>query len=126
MVDVLLTMRQSLPTLTTFSFLPKPPYRQIFDSDDYNPIQVCTDDQYHGVLEVFPYQNLHLAHAPFPKNFPFSGMVPQVFRQLKLFVLNCTFYADKLNLRWALIGIFYSTANENKEFIYGCYGVMTS
>ena len=66
---------------------------------------VQTDDQYHGVLEVFPYQqDLELASAPFPKCFPFSGMVPQVFKQLRLFVGNCASYAAKLNLRWGLGG----------------------
>jgi len=73
-------------------------FTQIFDSDDYSPIQVYTDDQYQGVLEVFPFQDVNLATEPFPKSFPFSGMVHQVFRQLKLFVINCTSYADKLNL----------------------------
>lgn len=48
---------------------------------------------------MFPYRNVELAAAPFPKPFPFSGMVQQVYCQLEQFVRNCNDYADKLNLR---------------------------
>ncbi len=74
-------------------------HRQTFDSDNYSPVEVSTDEQYHGVLDVFPYQDLELAAAPYPKTFPFSGMVQQVYQQLQLFIISCTGYADKLNLR---------------------------
>ena len=74
-------------------------YRELFESDDYTPIQVSTDEQFRGLLEVFPYDDPELEAAPFPKSFPFSPMVYQVFYQLKQFVVNCTSFADKLNLR---------------------------
>ena len=72
---------------------------QIFSSDDYTPVCAETDEQFQGVLDVFPYRNRELDAAPFPKYFPFSGMVGQVYCQLEAFVRNCTDYADKLNLR---------------------------
>ena len=50
---------------------------------------------------MFPYRNVALAAAPFPKQFPFSGMVGQVYCQLESFVRNCNDYADRLNLRLA-------------------------
>jgi len=51
------------------------------------------------MLEIFPYEDTELELAPFPKSFPFSSMVYQVFYQLKQFVTQCTCFADKLNLR---------------------------
>ena len=87
-------------SLTSLPFPDPLPTRQIFENDDYRPTQVQTGDQYYGVLDLFPYNDVELAAAPYPKCFPFSGVVPQVFKQLKLFVVHCTGYADKLNLRW--------------------------
>ena len=50
--------------------------------------------------EIFPYQDSELAKAPFPRKFPFSAMVYMVYEQLKRFVINCTDYASKINLRY--------------------------
>lgn len=72
---------------------------ELFESDDYTPITVTTKEQYLGVVEIFPYKNSDLAAAPYPKSFPFSSMVYQVFNQLKQFVMNCTSFADRLDLR---------------------------
>ena len=74
-------------------------HRNIFENDDCSAIVVYTDDQYQGVQDIFPLKDKPLAEAPFPKRFPFSAMVHQVYDQLKQFVVKCTGYADKLNLR---------------------------
>ncbi|XP_064382497.1 exocyst complex component 6B-like isoform X2 [Halichondria panicea] len=73
-------------------------FTELFDSDDYTPIMVSTDEQFKGVLEIFPYKDTDLEASPFPKSFPFSSMVYQVFSQLKNFVTNCTSFANRLNL----------------------------
>ena len=73
--------------------------RNIFDSDDYSPLEVLTDERYQGVLETFPYHNKELAQAQFPKRFPFSSMVHQIYEQLKQFVIKCNSYSLKLNMR---------------------------
>jgi hypothetical protein len=70
----------------------------IFTNDNYTPIVAETEEQYQGVMELFPYRNVELAAAPFPKQLPFSGMVGQVYCQLEAFVRNCNDYADRLNL----------------------------
>lgn len=68
-------------------------------------MKVTTDEQFKGILEVFPYEDSQLEKAPFPKAFPFSPSVFQVFDQLKQFVINCTRFAARLNLRWALLKV---------------------
>ena len=60
---------------------------------------------------MFPYHDPELETAPFPKAFPFSSMVYQVFYQLKQFVVNCTRFAAKLNLRWALLKVVFLILN---------------
>ena len=72
----------------------------IFDNDDYKQFEVHTDEQYQGVIEIFPYQNSELAKAPFPRKFPFSAMAYMIYEQLKRFVTHCTHYASKINLRY--------------------------
>ena len=74
-------------------------YRNIFDNDDYNQFEVTTDEQFQGVMEIFPYQDPTLAKAPFPRKFPFSAMVYMIYEQLRRFVLHCNDYASKINLR---------------------------
>ena len=74
-------------------------YRNIFENDDYNQFEVTTDEQFQGVMEIFPYQDPALAKAPFPRKFPFSAMVYMIYEQLRRFVLHCNEYASKINLR---------------------------
>ena len=74
--------------------------RNIFENDDYNQFEVFTDEQFQGMIEIFPYQDSTLAKAPFPKKFPFSAMVYMIYEQLKRFVTHCTDYASKINLRY--------------------------
>jgi len=73
--------------------------RNIFESDDYTPLEVNNQEQYQGVLETFPYHDKDLAEKIFPKRFPFSSMVFQVYEQLKNFVVKCNSYSLRLNLR---------------------------
>ena len=61
-----------------------------------------TEEQFQGVLELFPYQDKEITSSPYPRQFPFSGMVEQVYSQLQAFVRNCTDYADGLDLRYIL------------------------
>lgn len=73
-------------------------FTNIFDSDDFCPLEVLTDERYQGVMETFPYHNKQLATAEFPKRFPFSSMVHQIYEQLKQFVMKCNSYSLKLNM----------------------------
>ena len=81
---------------------PPPPSvlcRQIFAEDNYTPIVAETEEQYHKVLNLFPYHNKNSDSAPYPRHFPFSQMVEKVYCKLQAFVRNCSDYAEGLNLR---------------------------
>lgn len=78
-------------------------FREIFDEDNYHPIQVETPEEYHRITEVFPYHDLALEQSSFPKRFPFSLMVPKVYRQVKNYVAACLEFSEDLNLRFVWV-----------------------
>ena len=55
----------------------------IFDNDDFTPLSVETEERYQGVVEVFPYKDISLSKAGFPKSFPFSSFVLQIYQQVR-------------------------------------------
>nr|SVE85342.1 EOG090X01NK [Daphnia pulicaria] len=73
-------------------------FRDIFDEDNYHPIQVTTAAEYQRVIESFPYRDGHLEAAPFPKRFPFSSLVPKVYRQIRNYIQACLQFSQDLNL----------------------------
>ena len=77
--------------------------RSVFKHDNYTPMVVETDDQYQGVLDVFPYRDFDLEKAPFPKRFPFSSFVPQIYTLLKNFVNSMIDYGHDLNIRYVCV-----------------------
>ncbi|KAK3881186.1 hypothetical protein Pcinc_011602 [Petrolisthes cinctipes] len=73
-------------------------FRDIFEKDNYHPIQVDTTEEYSRITEVFPYSDPNLESAPYPKRFPFSLMVPKVYKQVKVFITACLEFSEDLNL----------------------------
>jgi len=73
-------------------------FRDIFDSDNYHPVQVNTPVEYEEVLDTIPYEDSAIEDIPFPKCFPFSAMVPRVYSEVKDFILSCVKFSEDLNL----------------------------
>nr|XP_045609242.1 exocyst complex component 6B-like [Procambarus clarkii] len=73
-------------------------FRDIFEKDNYHPIQVETPEEYNNIIEVFPYHDKALEQASFPKRFPFSLMVPKVYREVKIYIGACLEFSEDLNL----------------------------
>lgn len=71
----------------------------MFDEDTYHPISVETPEEYQNIVDVFPFHDSQLEQASFPKQFPFSLMVPKVYRQVKEFIAACLDFSEDLNLR---------------------------
>lgn len=82
--------------------------RNLLETDDYTPVVVKTTEQFEGVLDMFPYDDIVVKRASFPKQLPFSAMVYQIFNQIKSYVERCTNYADRLNLRWDTVYAWWS------------------
>jgi len=76
-------------------------FRDIFDADNYHPIQISSLVEYTDITSSFPHQNAALEAAPFPKQFPFSAMVPRVYTEVQEFILSCLQFSEDLQLTQA-------------------------
>ena len=74
-------------------------FRDIFEKDNYHPVQVDTPEEFSRITSVFPYHDANLEKAQFPKRFPFSLMVPKVFQEVKVYISACLEFSEDLNLR---------------------------
>lgn len=54
--------------------------------------------EYSDVVDSFPYSNPSLEETSFPKDFPFSAMVPKVYIEVREFILSCVKFSEDLNL----------------------------
>lgn len=73
-------------------------FRVILDKCDYLPLEVEDQDEYDAVLERFPFHSEELENKQFPKKFPFSKMVPEVYHQAKEFMYACMKFSEELTL----------------------------
>lgn len=73
-------------------------FREILDKGDFLPLQVEDQETYDAVLERFPFHSEQLENQPFPKRFPFSRMVPEVYHQAKEFMYACMKFSEELTL----------------------------
>jgi len=76
-------------------------FLEIFEADNYHPIQISSLVEYQDVTSSFPYQSVVLEAAPFPKQFPFSAMVPRVYTEVQEFILSCLQFSEDLQLTQA-------------------------
>lgn len=51
---------------------------------------------------MFPFKNNVLEKAEFPKKFPFSAMVPNVYHEVKEFIYAVLKFTEDLNLKLVL------------------------
>lgn len=75
-------------------------FRDVFDVDNYHPMQVDTLAEYEDVVASFPAAAAlpGMDSAPFPRQLPFSPMVPRVYGEVREFVVACVRFSEDLNL----------------------------
>ncbi|XP_030374442.1 exocyst complex component 6 [Scaptodrosophila lebanonensis] len=73
-------------------------FRDILDKEQFLPMIVENTEEYESIIERFPFHSEQLENAPFPKKFPFSRMVPEVYHQAKEFMYACMKFAEELTL----------------------------
>jgi len=73
-------------------------FRDIFEADNYHPIQVTSINEYKDITNSFPYDNSALEGSAFPKQFPFSAMVPRVYTEVQEFIISCLQFSEDLQL----------------------------
>ncbi|CAG0922041.1 unnamed protein product [Notodromas monacha] len=85
-------------------------FRVIFNEDDYQPMEVRTEEEWRRLADAFPVvtettegQTAVAATNKFPRKFPFSAMVPKVFEQVKQFVDECLAFSSGMGLNIAQV-----------------------
>lgn len=73
-------------------------FREILDSCEFKPLEVADRTAYDAVLDAFPFHSEQLERGGFPKRFPFSGMVPDVYHKTKEFMYACMKFSEELTL----------------------------
>lgn len=73
-------------------------FRDILEKCDYLQMEVQNQQEYDDVLDRFPFHSDKLEMDEFPKNFPFSCLVPEVFHQAKEFMYACMKFSEELTL----------------------------
>lgn len=73
-------------------------FRDILDKEQFQPMIVENQEEYESIIERFPFHSEQLENAAFPKKFPFSRMVPEVYHQAKEFMYACMKFAEELTL----------------------------
>lgn len=73
-------------------------FRDILDNCDFLPLETNTQEEYESVLERFPFHSEQLEQQEFPKRFPFSKMVPEVYQQAMEFMYACMKFSEELTL----------------------------
>uniref|UniRef100_A0A336KYV7 Exocyst complex component n=1 Tax=Culicoides sonorensis TaxID=179676 RepID=A0A336KYV7_CULSO len=94
--DFLLEMRDHYNEVLLQNWVNK--FRDILDQSNFLPLETVTQDEYDAVLEKFPFHSDQLEAADFPKKFPFSQMVPEVYHQAKEFMYACMKFSEELTL----------------------------
>ncbi|XP_055677115.1 exocyst complex component 6 [Lutzomyia longipalpis] len=73
-------------------------FREILARGDFLPLEVEDQEEYDAILERFPFHSEQLESQEFPKKFPFSQMVPEVYHQAKEFMYACMKFSEELSL----------------------------
>lgn len=73
-------------------------FREILENCDFLPLETNTPEEHESVLDRFPFHSDQLEQQPFPKRFPFSKMVPEVYQQAMEFMWACMKFSEELTL----------------------------
>uniref|UniRef100_A0A1A7Y6W8 Exocyst complex component n=1 Tax=Iconisemion striatum TaxID=60296 RepID=A0A1A7Y6W8_9TELE len=72
-------------------------FREIFESDNYSPIPVETEEEYKLVVSRFPFYDAEIEKQGFPKKLPMSQSVPQIYTQVKEFIYASLKFSESLH-----------------------------
>ncbi|XP_048406904.1 exocyst complex component 6-like isoform X3 [Stegostoma tigrinum] len=93
--DLLLEIRDqySETLLKKWAFV----FREIFASDNCSPIPVANEEEYRTIISRFPFHDLELEKQPFPKRFPVSQSVPEIYKEFKEFIYASLKFSESLH-----------------------------
>ncbi|XP_065582357.1 exocyst complex component 6-like isoform X1 [Artemia franciscana] len=68
--------------------------RLIFDEDNYQPLEVSSEEEYKKLIDLFP----ETATAKYPIKYPFSPMVLKIYLLFKEYILECKQFVQDMSL----------------------------
>lgn len=93
--DVLLQMRDQYNEMLTKKW--RPVFDNIGQEDNYTPLCINTLAEYTETVQQFPYDN-GTALDDFPKCYPFSCFVPEIYAEVKNFIRASMRFNQNLNI----------------------------
>ncbi|XP_028133189.1 exocyst complex component 6 [Diabrotica virgifera virgifera] len=73
-------------------------FRKILAEEDFQPVQVENPEELNELLLSFPWEGDLPDDMDYPYSFPFSSMVPKIYREVKEFIYACVKFSEDLNL----------------------------
>lgn len=73
-------------------------FREILSKEDFQVVQAGSQVEYDDIVSSFPFEDDIPDDIVFPYAFPFSGMVPKIYQQVKEFIYACLKFSEDLNL----------------------------
>eukprot|EP00048_Salpingoeca_helianthica_P002068 m.54286 g.54286 ORF g.54286 m.54286 type:complete len:766 (+) comp11885_c0_seq3:1210-3507(+) len=73
-------------------------FGELMLADNFAPVMVHTEEEYRAIADLFPFGDRVFQEAPLPKTFPFSGIVPAIYRQLRDFIDTSVKFVSDLDL----------------------------
>ncbi|XP_048745103.1 exocyst complex component 6B isoform X3 [Ostrea edulis] len=106
LLELLLEMRDQYSDILTRQWVDI--FNEIFSEDNYTPIFVESEEEYTAIVTQFPFQDEELEQGEvqyvyrsketFPKRFPFSLFVPNIYTQVKAYINACLKFSADLHL----------------------------
>ncbi|XP_025094033.1 exocyst complex component 6B-like isoform X3 [Pomacea canaliculata] len=96
LLELLLEMRDRYSEILSEQWVEV--FSEIFAKDNYTPICCESAEEYMLILSQFPYQDQTLEESPYPRRFPFSQFVPNIFNQVKEYINACLKFSADLHL----------------------------
>lgn len=96
LLELLLEMRDQYSDILTRQWVDI--FNEIFNEDNYTPIYVESVEEYTAIVTQFPFQDEELEQETFPKRFPFSLFVPNIYTQVKAYINACLKFSADLHL----------------------------
>ncbi|KAK3094794.1 hypothetical protein FSP39_006322 [Pinctada imbricata] len=96
LLELLLEMRDQYSDILTRQWVDI--FNEIFKEDNYTPIYVESQQEYTCIITQFPFQDEELEREHFPKRFPFSEFVPNIYNQVKAYINACLKFSADLHL----------------------------
>ncbi|CAF0791891.1 unnamed protein product [Didymodactylos carnosus] len=72
--------------------------RDTLTKDTYTPLIIEDEEQYQRLLRQFPMRIEATEKIPFPRTLPYSESVPNLYSEIKEFILVCSKFAEGLNI----------------------------